>query len=98
MSSFTTDPGDLSPDEMYDTGKYRGTLVKRMPCPGCKHQDGSLNTEWMDEEGTCTFGCGHRVDADLKYCGHCHDHSANSVECEYCGCRYEKWDHAWAEV
>ncbi len=64
-------------------------------CPTCHAEDGDLNTETMDREGACTFGCGHRVDPDTKVCTACADHSANAYECETCGVRYEDWN-GWA--
>lgn len=47
------------------------------------------------QEATCVFGCGRPVDPDTRMCGHCKDHSANCVECEECGTRFEDWSGKW---
>lgn len=55
-------------------------------CPGCAKRD---------EEGACTFGCGHRIDRDGMMCPSCKDHSANEYECEECGTVWGDWSGYW---
>ena len=60
-------------------------------CPECRNPDGSLNAEWAEANGSCTFGCGRTIDRDFGFCSWCKDHSANRAECETCGAMYEDW-------
>ena len=82
---------------LYSSDGYIIAKPSRLPCRTCQHEDGSLNTEYLDENGACVFGCGAKIDNDMKMCGTCRDHSANAVECETCGAQYEQWgnDNAW---
>lgn len=99
MSYFGTDPGDLTPSEMYGHEPH-GEIVKAMPCPACQERDGSPDQELIGEmEGIgCVFGCGALVDTDCRLCRDCQDHSANHVECDRCGRAYEDWSGTWEEM
>lgn len=45
----------------------------------------------FEDDATCIFGCGSRVDADTRMCLTCRDHSANGFVCDVCGSEWEKW-------
>lgn len=93
MSYFGTDPGDLTPEDMYGTSRTTETHV----CGQCTVPNGTIDIEWADENHTgCLFGCGSNVDPDTGICPHCHDHSANRVVCESCDRAYEHWTEQWA--
>lgn len=94
MSHYGLDPADYRAGELAEPMPD----LRLLPCAGCRVVDGSLDTERMDQDGRCTFGCGRIVDEDRKYCPTCRDHSANCYECDECGTRYEKWGDAWEEV
>lgn len=70
----------------------RGPVVTA-PCPMCQNLDGTVNSEWADENGSCIFGCGTRINHDegAGLCPRCKDHSANEVECESCGTVWADW-------
>ncbi len=60
-------------------------------CHTCQEPDGTPNTDYLNENGQCTFGCGRVVDRDTGVCEHCQDHSCNEVECEECGRLWQRW-------
>lgn len=95
MSYFGTDPGDMTPDEMYGRDQADGVIVNDGPCRGCHVDVGTIDTEIMDEEGACVFGCGGKVDADFRVCRKCQDNSANEWECPVCGTMYADWSGQW---
>lgn len=100
MSIYAQDPGDLSIDQMYGHDQAdgdRGTLVAQpWPCPDCHYEDGTLDTETMDMEGACVFGCGRKIRSrEGGMCSHCKDHSANEWECPRCGVTYGDWSGQW---
>lgn len=61
----------------------------------CTDSRGHPDTDLMDEEGTCVFGCGTAVDTDMWMCPRCHEHSGNRFECEDCGAAWENWGQGW---
>lgn len=69
-----------------------GATPTTRPCSECS-PDGMLDTEWARREGSCTFGCGSKVNHDEGGGFCCGDHSANRAECSTCGRVYEDWDH-----
>jgi len=66
-------------------------MTKNTPlCSTCRNPDGTLNVDLMEDEGSCTFGCGVKVDTDYGICPRCKDHSENVYECEDCGRIYSR--------
>ena len=64
-------------------------------CDTCRKPDGSLDLDYLTENGSCIFGCGPKVDEDTGFCPRCKDHSANGVTCDECGAEYENWGDEW---
>jgi predicted amidophosphoribosyltransferase len=58
-------------------------------CKTCCNPDGTLNTDYLEDNASCCFGCNHKVDKDYRVCPECKDHSHNVVECEECHAEYD---------
>lgn len=67
-------------------------------CKTCQLPDGSLNIEYLEHNGSCVFGCNHKVDKDYGMCPECRDHSHNQIECDECGVEYDDSYGKWRVV
>lgn len=68
-------------------------------CKTCQLPDGKPNVEYLNDEGSCVFGCGRVVAYDEGgICRTCRDHSCNHVDCEDCGAEWEDWGGEWEQT
>jgi hypothetical protein len=86
------DPADFRAGELASA-----THAVTAHCVGCQDAHGQPDQQKIAamEGAGCVFGCPRPVDSDTGVCPSCREHSANAVECEDCGTRYEDWSGQW---